>query len=267
MYLYFFIQSQEFKDTLNYVANIRPKAERYGICRVVPPPSWKPPELLKGKKKWGIVKFSTYVQEVDELKDRCSKRKLHEITANVKGKRRTAPRMGMEYGPVGGCNADSDEVEYSHEGFEFECGPNFTLDTFKKYADHFKEHYFCKKHEAVNVDANLSVLPVEHTLEVKDIEGEYWRIIENPTAKIEVCKKAQCNDFWILYDCNRLYIHMYVCVNEMYFCTDALFKLVYFARCFVVLIWIVEHSAVGFRCHPIPSRHKTIVNIWNQAGI
>lgn len=182
----FYPTEEEFKDTLNYVANICPKAERYGICRIVPPPSWKPPELLKGKKKWETEKFSTYVQEVDELKDRCSKRKLHKITANIKGKMRTAPRMGMEYGPVGGCNADSDEVEYSHEGFEFECGPNFTLDTFKKYADHFKEHYFCKKHKAVNVDANLSVLPAEHTLEVKDIEGEYWRIIENPTAKIEV---------------------------------------------------------------------------------
>ncbi|KAK1384023.1 hypothetical protein POM88_021758 [Heracleum sosnowskyi] len=93
---------------------------------------------------------------------------------------------------IGGCNTDSDEVEYYHEGFEFECGPNFTLDTFKKYAYHFKEHYFCKKHKAVNVDANLSVLPAELTLEVKDIEGEYWRIIDNPTTKIE-----EKNGVWV----------------------------------------------------------------------
>lgn len=45
------------------------------------------------------------------------------------------------------------------------------------------------------MDANLSALPAEHKPKVKDIEGEYWRIIENPTAKIEVCEKAQCNDF------------------------------------------------------------------------
>lgn len=177
---------EEFKDTLNYVANIRPKAERYGICRIVPPPSWKLPELLKEKKKWETEKFSTYVQEVDELKDRCSKRKLHKITTNMKGKMRTTLSMGMEYGPVGGCNADSDEVECSHEGFEFECGPNFTLETFKQYADHFKEHYFCKKRKALDVDAKLTALPAQHTPSVKDIEGEYWRIIENPTAKIEV---------------------------------------------------------------------------------
>ncbi|KAL8146971.1 putative lysine-specific demethylase JMJ16 isoform X2 [Apium graveolens] len=182
----FYPTEEEFEDTLNYVANIRRKAERYGICRIVPPPSWKPPELLKRKKKWETEKFSTYVQEVDELKDRCSQRIIHRITANIKGKMRTAPRMGIEYGLVGGCNSDSDEVEYCHEGLEFERGPDFTLDTFKKYADHFKDHYFCKKHKELNADANLSVLSAEHTLEVKDIEGEYWRIIENPTAKIEV---------------------------------------------------------------------------------
>uniref|UniRef100_A0A0D9WUG4 [Histone H3]-trimethyl-L-lysine(4) demethylase n=1 Tax=Leersia perrieri TaxID=77586 RepID=A0A0D9WUG4_9ORYZ len=34
---------EEFGDPLAYVARIRPLAEPYGICRIVPPPSWSPP--------------------------------------------------------------------------------------------------------------------------------------------------------------------------------------------------------------------------------
>jgi histone demethylase JARID1 len=37
---------EEFADPLAYVARIRPVAERYGICRIVPPPSWSPPKAL-----------------------------------------------------------------------------------------------------------------------------------------------------------------------------------------------------------------------------
>uniref|UniRef100_A0A0E0E6R1 [Histone H3]-trimethyl-L-lysine(4) demethylase n=1 Tax=Oryza meridionalis TaxID=40149 RepID=A0A0E0E6R1_9ORYZ len=37
---------EEFGDPLAYVARIRPLAEPYGICRIVPPPSWSPPPAL-----------------------------------------------------------------------------------------------------------------------------------------------------------------------------------------------------------------------------
>ncbi|KAF0910136.1 hypothetical protein E2562_001355 [Oryza meyeriana var. granulata] len=37
---------EEFADPLAYVARIRPLAEPYGICRIVPPPSWSPPPAL-----------------------------------------------------------------------------------------------------------------------------------------------------------------------------------------------------------------------------
>ncbi|KAM3364262.1 hypothetical protein ACQJBY_014543 [Aegilops geniculata] len=37
---------EEFADPLAYIARIRPAAEPYGVCRIVPPPSWSPPGAL-----------------------------------------------------------------------------------------------------------------------------------------------------------------------------------------------------------------------------
>ncbi|PQP94722.1 hypothetical protein Pyn_17558 [Prunus yedoensis var. nudiflora] len=60
---------EEFNDTLNYIASIRAKAEPYGICRIVPPSSWRPPCPLKEKDIWETSKFATRVQRVDKLQN------------------------------------------------------------------------------------------------------------------------------------------------------------------------------------------------------
>ncbi|KAI3788212.1 hypothetical protein L2E82_00953 [Cichorium intybus] len=41
--LVFYPTEKEFEDTLKYISSIREKVEAYGICRIVPPSSWKPP--------------------------------------------------------------------------------------------------------------------------------------------------------------------------------------------------------------------------------
>ncbi|KAI3514574.1 hypothetical protein L1887_13109 [Cichorium endivia] len=144
----------EFKDVLQYIAKIRPKAEEYGICRICPPDSWKPPSLINGN-KWESSRFSTRVQQIDELKDLHSKRHLNKIIQQAEGKT---------------------ELDNVSDGFEFECGPEFTLRAFKAYAEHFKGQYFKKQ----------AIFTEFRSKPWENVQGEYWRIIENPTEQIQV---------------------------------------------------------------------------------
>ncbi|PWA82010.1 transcription factor jumonji (jmj) family protein / zinc finger (C5HC2 type) family protein [Artemisia annua] len=138
---------EEFKDIYKYIEKIRPKAEENGICRILPPESWKPPFLLKGN-KFDTTRFGTHVQEINALKDLHSKRKLNEII----------------------------ELKDGSDGFEFESGPEFTLPAFKRYAEQFKQNYFKKQDMFTGVG----------TPAWENVEGEYWRIIQNPTEEIQV---------------------------------------------------------------------------------
>ena len=57
----------EWADPVAYVASIRPVAERVGIARIVPPPSWKPPFSLPGAEQ---LRFPTRIQAIHELQNR-----------------------------------------------------------------------------------------------------------------------------------------------------------------------------------------------------
>lgn len=141
---------QEFKDIFQYIAKIRPKAEEYGICRIIPPDSWKPPILIKGN-RFVSSKFGTHVQQIDALKDLFSKRKLNKIIEQTKS-------------------------DHGSHGFEFESGPEFTLPAYKQYAEHFKRNYFHKR----------DIFTDNGTPLWENVEGEYWRIVQNPTEEIQV---------------------------------------------------------------------------------
>ncbi|XP_044477878.1 putative lysine-specific demethylase JMJ16 isoform X1 [Mangifera indica] len=184
----FYPTAEEFEDTLKYIASIRPKAEPYGICRIVPPPSWKPPCPLKEKHKWESSTFVTRVQRVDKLQNRHSMRKISKFQNHTRRKRRRCTKMAMDYGTdsgnfpgsgFGGCFED--------ERFGFEPGPEFTLNKFQKYADFFKAQYFSRnRNDIQNMGVNTTTDQEHWEPSVENIEGEYWRIVEKATEEIEV---------------------------------------------------------------------------------
>ncbi|XP_068665722.1 putative lysine-specific demethylase JMJ16 [Aristolochia californica] len=183
----FYPNEEEFRDTLKYIASIRSRAEPYGICRIVPPPSWNPPCPLKEKSMWENAKFATRIQRIDKLQNRISVKKMSSYNRNMMKKQRKRLKMGAE------CNTTMEGVktiDFGHhnsgEKFGFEPGSLFTLEAFQKYADEFKEQYFGLKDFKLDTKCD----GVEHQKQwepsVENIEGEYWRLVEKPTEEIEV---------------------------------------------------------------------------------
>lgn len=76
------------------------------------------------------------------------------------------------------------------ETFGFEPGPEFTLETFEKYADDFKAQYFSKNANVTDMGGNLTMPKGCSEPSVDNIEGEYWRMVEKPTEEIEVLLKG-----------------------------------------------------------------------------
>ncbi|WZZ78978.1 hypothetical protein YC2023_099550 [Brassica napus] len=164
---------EEFEDTLAYIEKIRPLAEPYGICRIIPPSTWKPPCRLKEKSIWEHTKFPTRIQTVDLLQNREPMMKKKKPKSR-KRKRRRNSRMGSSKRRSGSGSASSPSESASspeaEEKFGFNSGSDFTLEEFERYALYFKDAYFKKKDSP----------------SVEGIEGEYWRIVEQPTDEVEV---------------------------------------------------------------------------------
>uniref|UniRef100_A0ACD5TPE0 Uncharacterized protein n=2 Tax=Avena sativa TaxID=4498 RepID=A0ACD5TPE0_AVESA len=169
---------EEFKDAIGYIMRIRPQVEKYGVCRVVPPPSWKPPSPLKEKRFWDCAEFNTRVQQVDKLQNREPTKKKNQPRVQKKRKRRKKLRFGMSNRRPSAKDAD--------EKFGFQSGSDFTLEEFQKYADEFKEQYFGMK----GIDEiSLSEIKKRKQMwrpSVEEIEGEYWRIVVCPDDEVEV---------------------------------------------------------------------------------
>ncbi|KAJ9565800.1 hypothetical protein OSB04_001766 [Centaurea solstitialis] len=180
----FYPTIEEFEDTLGYISKIRPVAEAYGICRIVPPTSWKPPCPLMQKPFWQEARFSTRIQQVDLLQNRepmkkkkCRKRRRRGTTYTKIGARRRCPRSeGSE------SNASSD----SDDKFGFRSGSDFTFEEFQSFASNFKEHYFEMNDVKMKTIVNGNEEAQRWEPSIEEIEGEYWRIIEQPTDEVEV---------------------------------------------------------------------------------
>lgn len=204
---------------MKYIASIRPKAEPYGICRIVPPSSWRPPCPLKEKNVWEASKFATRVQRVDKLQNRNSMRKFPKSQNHARKKRRRCTRMGADC--PGGGRGFGDDGNCEAEIFGFEPGPMFTLGAFEKYADDFKTQYFSKNEHVTDIGSHLSEVKERWEPSVENIEGEYWRMVEKPTEEIEVCLEILM----------QLYLHKLI-----YTCSHIPSPLLWLARLYCALL-------------------------------
>ncbi|KAF7842268.1 lysine-specific demethylase JMJ18-like isoform X2 [Senna tora] len=177
----FYPTVEEFEDTLGYIAKIRPLAEPHGICRIVPPACWVPPCPLKEKNLWENAKFSTRIQQIDLLQNREPMRK-----------KRGRKRKRRKHSKTGTCRRransglEANVASEPEEKFGFQSGSDFTLADFQRYADFFKECYFGLKDAKEDLNITYDNDQKRWEPSVEDIEGEYWRIIEQPTDEVEV---------------------------------------------------------------------------------
>ncbi|KAH0657471.1 hypothetical protein KY289_026219 [Solanum tuberosum] len=171
---------EEFKDTLKYVASILPHVKQYGVCRIVPPSSWKPPcRIEEEDTRCGV---DTRIQRISGLQSLFLKKRLEGAHKKTNNRWQKIPSMKTEFGH----SVELKEFGCCNEHFEFESGPKFNLKSFKNYADHFKRQYFVKEDQITASNFNSDAMQMLSEPSIPDIEGEYWRIIENPTEEIEV---------------------------------------------------------------------------------
>lgn len=182
----FYPSEEEFENTLGYIASIRMKAEKYGICRIVPPPSWMPPCPLKEKGRWDGIKFTTRIQQVDKLQNREPMKKKSKSRACRKRKRRKRLRFGMTHrraityaSESNNCGSDNEEK------FGFQNGSDYTLESFELFAKRFKDFYFEMEKGNRHV-SEVKEPAMRWAPSVEEIEGEYWRIVEKSADEVEV---------------------------------------------------------------------------------
>lgn len=146
----------------------------------MPPPSWKPPCPLKEKEVWERAKFATRIQQVDLLQNREPMRKKSQRKRKRKRQFNSRPRRRAR-----SVSSEANAAGESEEKFGFQSGSDFTLEEFERYAEVFKESYFSVKDR--NRESSAEIGQEKRWLPtVNEIEGEYWRIIEQPTDEVEV---------------------------------------------------------------------------------
>ena len=102
-----------------------------------------------------------------------------------KRKRRKHSRIGTTRRHAN-CSSEANVSSETDEKFGFHSGPDLTLRDFQKYADYFKESYFGMKNAKEDLNSVETVKQKGWEPSVDDMEGEYWRIVEQPTDEVEV---------------------------------------------------------------------------------
>lgn len=100
-----------------------------------------------------------------------------------------------------GYSSEVHTASEADEKFGFQTGPDFTFEEFQKYSARFKDCYFglndANKDSSSEGGEHKNIGDSEHMKRweptVEEIEGEYWRIVEQPTDEVEV----RANSFMI----------------------------------------------------------------------
>lgn len=82
---------------MQYISSIRPQAEIYGICKIIPPEGWAPPLALDK----ASFKFDTVIQAVHRLQDRLSlpaQQAFYEELRSVMSQEGKVPKKAPSFG-------------------------------------------------------------------------------------------------------------------------------------------------------------------------
>ncbi|KAG5043602.1 hypothetical protein JHK87_007517 [Glycine soja] len=178
---------KEFKYPLKYIASICSRSEPCGIFHIVPPTCWKPPCSLEKKNILEKSEFVAQIQRIDGHQVQHAQETMASAHGNTKTKRKRDVKVALD-SQLGNRNTsipNNQNVEKCD--CKSEPGPKFSLKAFKKYDDIFKSQYFSYKDNKKIVGSNIK-LAIRQLWEPsgENIEGEYGRIVQNPTEEIKV---------------------------------------------------------------------------------
>ncbi|KVH95386.1 ARID/BRIGHT DNA-binding domain-containing protein [Cynara cardunculus var. scolymus] len=173
----------EFKDPLAYIYKIRPEAESYGICKIIPPESWKPPFALD----LDTFSFPTKTQAIHQLQARppaCNS-KTFELEYNRFleehcGKKAVKKKVVFEGKELDLCKLFNGVKRYGGydnavkekkwgEVFRFVRSGGKVSECSKRVADRAKKKWF----------GSTSASRVQ-------LEKKFWEIVEGSVGEVEV---------------------------------------------------------------------------------
>eukprot|EP01080_Neovahlkampfia_damariscottae_P000207 gene207-4453_t len=196
----FYPTVEEFEDPLKYLESLYPKAEKYGLFKVVPPEE----VVIKSNLNKRDFKFQTKIQNIHQLQERNNFDPTKEISPSRSSSVESSGRKKRKLETGGKCAwTKSDEVSFGYEMNESE----FSLYTFSKIANEFEENYkFEMKRKSKTSKENLpnpirrrlarkgglrringvNYLKKKEEPSLKDVEMEYWDIVTKGTKETRV---------------------------------------------------------------------------------